>query len=81
MLYMAIQYFAALSNYSTLQMKDKKFDFFPVNKAKCLEKKEEDETKKQLAELNEKVTLVLSRFEKQVHTMIHKISYNNYTMP
>jgi inositol 1,4,5-triphosphate receptor type 1 len=58
---------SAIEKFVFDKIKDKKFDYFPVNKAKCLEKKEEDETKKQLAELNEKVTLVLSRFEKQEH--------------
>ena len=43
-----------------------KIDFFPVNEAKRLKKKDEDETKKQLAELQINMTLILSKFEKQV---------------
>ena len=45
-----------------------KIDFFPVNRAQCLEKKNKDETKKEFDELKTMVTQVLSKFEKQVAT-------------
>ena len=66
-----MKYYCTIKLYSVLQIGKESIDFFPVNKAKCLEKKEEDETKKQLAVLKTMVKSVLSRFEKQVHTMIH----------
>ena len=59
-----------VSNTLQLQMHEdgEKIDFFPVNEAKRLKKKDEDETKKQLAELQTNMSLVLSKFEKQVAT-------------